>query len=116
MAGRIAGITIELGADTKEFVKGLKAVDGELKKTQSNLKDINKLLKLDPGNTELLAQKQKNLKNAIAETEIRLKQLEKAQEGVAQGSDDWDKLQREIIETEQNLERLEGEIDRKSVV
>lgn len=110
MAGRIAGITIELGADTKEFVKGLKAVDGELKKTQSNLKDINKLLKLDPGNTELLAQKQKNLKNAIAETEIRLKQLEKAQEGVAQGSDDWDKLQREIIETEQNLERLEGEM------
>ena len=54
MAGRIAGITIEIGGDTKNLQKSLKGVDSELKKTQSNLKDVNKLLKLDPKNTELL--------------------------------------------------------------
>ena len=110
MAGRIAGITIEIGGDTSNLQKSLKGVDSELKKTQSNLKDVNKLLKLDPGNTELLAQKQKNLEKAIGSTKTRLEELKKAQGGVAQGSEEWDALQREIIETEQNLERLEGEL------
>lgn len=106
---KIAGITIELGADTKGFVSGLKAIDGELRKTQSNLRDVNKLLKLDPGNTELLTQKQKNLETAIAETGKRLDQLKAAQAGVSEGSEDWDKLQREIIATEQRLQGLEDE-------
>ena len=110
MAGRIEGITIEIGGDTSNLQKSLKGVDSELKKTQSNLKDVNKLLKLDPGNTELLAQKQKNLEKAIGSTKTRLEELKKAQGGVAQGSEEWDALQREIIETEQNLERLEGEM------
>lgn len=109
MAGRIAGITIELGADTAGFVNGLKSVDKELKKTQASLKDVNKLLKLDPGNTELLTQKQKNLEKAIGTTKTRLNELKNAQAGVKEGTDDWDKLQREIIETEQNLKSLEKE-------
>ena len=68
MAGRIAGITIEIGGDTTNLQKSLRNVDSQLKTTQSNLKDINKLLKLDPGNTELLKQKQKELKEAICIT------------------------------------------------
>ena len=68
MAGRIAGITIEIGGDTSNLQKSLKGVDKELKKTQASLKDVNKLLKLDPGNTELLTQKQKNLEKAISTT------------------------------------------------
>ena len=75
MAGRIAGITVEIGGDTTKLQTALKGVDGQLRQTQSALKDINKLLKLDPGNTELLVQKQKNLEKAINETKDRLKQL-----------------------------------------
>lgn len=109
MAGRIAGITIEIGGDTKKLQTALKGVDNQLRSTQNNLKDINKLLKLDPGNTELLVQKQKNLEAAIKQTKDRLQQLKDAQSQVKQGSAEWDALQREIIETEHNLESLEKE-------
>ena len=101
--GRIKGITLEIGGDTKGLQDSLKKVDKELKTTQSNLKDINKLLKLDPKNTELLTQKQKALKDAVSGTEERLQQLKDAQSQVGKGTAEWDALQREIIETEQNL-------------
>lgn len=59
MAGsRIKGITVEIGSDTTKLQTALKGVNSEIKNTQSQLKDVEKLLKLDPGNTELLAQKQ----------------------------------------------------------
>lgn len=109
MAGkRIAGITIEIGGDSKGLIDSLKGVDSQTKKTQDNLKDINKLLKFDPKNTELLTQKQKNLQSAIKSTKDRLKTLQEAQ------SDDMpveqqEALKREIIETEQKLESLEKE-------
>ena len=51
MASRIAGITIEIGGDTTKLQTALKGVDNQLKTTQNALKDINRLLKLDPGNT-----------------------------------------------------------------
>lgn len=109
MASRIAGITIELNGDTTNLQKSLKGVDNQLKQTQNALKDVNKLLKLDPGNTELLTQKQKNLEAAIAQTKDRLQQLKDAQSQVAEGSQEWDALQREIIATEQELKQLEDE-------
>ena len=109
MAGRISGITIEIGGDTTKLQTALKGVDGQLKQTQTTLKDINKLLKLNPANTELLTQKQKNLEKAIQQTKDRLKQLKDAQKGVAQGSAEWDALQREIIDTETKLKSLEKE-------
>lgn len=107
MAGRIQGITIEIDGNATGLQKALKGVDSELKKTQSNLRDVNKLLKLDPGNTELLVQKQKNLEKSISTTKKRLDELKKAQSGVDEGSEQWDALQREIIATEQNLKKLE---------
>ena len=59
MAGtKVRGITIELSADASGVNDALKQVNSELKKTQSDLRDVDKLLKLDPSNTELLAQKQ----------------------------------------------------------
>ena len=109
MAGRIAGITIEIGGDTTKLQSALKGVDRTLKTTQANLKDINKLLKLDPKNTELLRQKQKNLQTAIKATKDRLKELKDAQSQVEEGSAEWDALQREIIATEQELKKLEAE-------
>lgn len=109
MASRIQGITIEIGGDTTKLQSSLKNVDKSLKDTQSVLKDVNKLLKMDPGNVELLTQKQKALKNAIADTKTRLQQLKDAQSGVAKGTPEWDALQREIIDTEQKLKSLEKE-------
>lgn len=109
MAGRISGITIEIGGDTTKLQSALKGVDKTLKTTQANLKDINKLLKLDPKNTELLRQKQKNLQTAIKGTKDRLKELKDAQSQVSKGSAEWDALQREIVATEQELKGLESE-------
>ena len=57
MAGRIQGITVEIGGDTTKLQTALKGVNTEIRNTQSQLRDVDKLLKLDPGNTELLAQK-----------------------------------------------------------
>jgi phage-related minor tail protein len=54
-ANRIKGITIEIGGDTTKLQTALKGVNTEIRSTQSQLKDVEKLLKLDPGNTELLA-------------------------------------------------------------
>ena len=106
---KIAGITIEIGADTTKLQDSFSKVDSQLKQTQAALKDINRMLKFDPANTELLTQKQKNLEKAIKETEKRLDLLKEAQKGVAEGSDEWDKLQREIIATKGRLESLEQE-------
>ena len=68
MASRIKGITVEIGGDTTKLQTALQGVNKEIKNTQSQLKDVEKLLKLDPGNTELLAQKQRLLSDAIGET------------------------------------------------
>jgi len=54
--------------------------NSEIKNTQSQLKDVEKLLKLDPGNTELLAQKQKFLSSAVSETKEKLATLKTAAE------------------------------------
>ena len=116
MASRIKGITVEIGGDTTGLEKALKSVNTTISHTQSSLKDINKLLKLDPSNTELLSQKQKLLKEAIGSTKEKLDALKEAQTQAKQqlengnlGQDKYDALQREIIETEQELRRLQEE-------
>ena len=107
MASRIAGITIEIGGNTTKLQKSLEGVNKKLSQTSTTLKDVNKLLKLNPGNVDLLTQKQKALKDAITLTKDRLKQLKEAQDGVQKGSAEWDALQREIIETEGKLKDLQ---------
>lgn len=114
MANRIKGITVEIGGDTTGLDKALKSVNSTIKSTQSSLKDVNRLLKLDPSNTELLSQKQKLLKDAIGATKEKLDALKTAQEQAKQqlengdlGQNKYDALQREIIETEQELRRLQ---------
>ena len=67
MANRIKGITVEIGGDTSKLQTALKYVNTEIKHTQSELRDVNKLLKLDPGNTELISQKHKLLVQTIEE-------------------------------------------------
>ena len=104
---KISGITIELNGDAKGLVSSLKSVDGALRQTQTSLKNVNKLLKLDPSNTELLRQKQKYLQDAIKQTGKRLEELKKIQSQYAKGSDEWNAIQREIIDTEKQLDSLE---------
>ena len=65
MASRIAGITVEIGGYTTKLSKALEGVNKSIKTTQAGLKDVNKLLKLDPSNTEAVTQKQRMLKDAI---------------------------------------------------
>lgn len=109
-SGRIKGLTIEINGDSTKLTKALSQVDKALKTTQTNLKDVDKLLKFDPGNTELLRQKQKLLGDAVSQTKDRLHQLQDAQSQVSKGTAEWDALQREIIETEQNLDKLKGDV------
>ena len=73
MAGsRIKGITVEISGDTTKLQTVLKDVNSEIKNIQSQLKDVEKLLNLDPGNTELLAQKQRLLSSTVSETKEKL--------------------------------------------
>ena len=78
MAGRIQGITVEIGGDTTKLQTALKGVNTEIRNTQSQLRDVDKLLKLDPGNTELLAQKHRLLGAAVKETKEKLETLKTA--------------------------------------
>lgn len=121
MASRIQGITVEIGGDTTKLQNALKGVNGQIKSTQSQLKDVNKLLKLDPGNTELLAQKHKLLAEAVSETKGKLATLktaaEQANTAFANGEiskEQYDALQREIVETEQDLKNLETQANQSA--
>ena len=112
MAAKIRGITVEIGGDTTGLTKALKQVNSEIKSTQSQLKDVEKLLKLDPGNTELLTQKQQLLAKTVSETKEKLAALKQAEEqlkaaGVDENSAQFMALKREIIDTENSLKSAE---------
>lgn len=116
MANRIKGITVEIGGDTTKLSKALEGVNKNIKGTQTQLKDVQKLLKLDPSNTELFSQKHKLLADAVTATKEKLEVLktaaEQANTALANGEisqQQYDALQREIIETENELKRLTTE-------
>ena len=117
MASRIKGITVEIGGDTTGLDKALKSVNSSLSKTQSALNDVNRLLKLDPSNTTLVAQKQQLLSQAVADTSKKLEALEDAQEQVAEafkngdiGQDKYMAFQREVEETRKKLTQYKSEL------
>lgn len=117
MAGYIRGITIEFGADTTKLNAALKKTDGALNKTQAELKQINRSLKFNPGNTTLLRQKFELLQRSVTETRAKLTQLKQMQQnmnaaGVDKNSAQYRELQREIIKTENNLKQAEGALKR----
>lgn len=115
MAGnRIKGITIEIGGDTTGLDKALSGVNKQIRTTQQELRDVERLLKLDPTNTELLAQRQKLLQQAVEGTSEKLKSLKEAekqaQEQFQRGEiseQQYNALKREIIDTEEKLNGLE---------
>ena len=120
MADRLKGITLEIGGDTQNLSKSLKDVNDTIKNTQTQLKDVQKLLKLDPTNTELLRQKQQLFRDAVAESKEKLEALKQAQatmdaNGVDKNSEQYMALQREIISTTQDVERLENAANQSNV-
>ena len=114
MAVRTRGLTVTIDGDTTGLTKALESVNKEVKNTQAQLKDVDKLLKLDPTNTELLSQKQRLLGDAVSETRNKLDTLKTASDqaniSLANGEitqEQYDALQREIAETTLELKRLE---------
>lgn len=115
MAGFIKGITIEFGADTTKLNGALKKTQGTINKTQAELKQINRALKFNPGNTVLLKQKFELLQRSVKETREKLKQLTEMQKqmdarGVDKTSAQYRELEREIEKTKSQLKSAEGEL------
>lgn len=115
MAVSYKGLVIKFGGDTTELQSALKKVQTESKKTQSDLKEIERGLKFNPGNTELLGQKVRNLNSAYAETKERLdayksalEQLDEKKRSGAQLTEEeqrqYDSLQRAILDCENKLD------------
>lgn len=111
---KLKGLVLEIGGDTTKLVDSLKDPEKECSDLQSKLKSVNQMLKFDPTNTELLAQKQRLLKEQISSTEDKLKLLKETQrQFIADGgnvdSSQYIALQQEIQKTESNLKRLKSE-------
>lgn len=115
---RIKGLTIEIGGDTTQLSESLHDVNKSITSTQAQLKDVEKLLKLDPTNTEMLAQKQELLTQAISKTEEKLETLKdaavQAEKQLGEGKisqEQFAALQREIAATEIELKRYGSQLD-----
>lgn len=118
MAGKqnIKGITIEINGDVTKLDKALAGVDRELATTQKNLKEVERLLKLDPSNVELLDQKQRLLAKGVEQTSARYETLKKTLEDATASNvkfAEWEQaqqsLQGQITKTENALTRLLNE-------
>ena len=114
----LKGITIEIGGNTTNLTKSIDDVNKKSRSLQSELKEVNKLLKLDPKNTELVAQKQKLLAESVNQTKEKLNVLKEAEKQVqaqfAKGEaseEQYREIQREIVQTEQDLKSLKKQTE-----
>lgn len=117
MAGNIKGITIEFRGDTTKLDKALRQVRNDTKAIDKQLNDVNKALKFNPRNVELLAQKQALLKQKVDVTKKSLEDLKNTQEqmdaqGVDKSSEEYMALRREIIATESKVKTFEAQLRR----
>ena len=120
MPEKIKGITVEIGGDTQGLKKALSSLNKDINSTQKELNQVNRLLKIDPGNTELLRQKQELLAKSIQDTETKIEALraakDKADADMANGTqvneEQYRQLAREIISSENNLQKMKAEADR----
>lgn len=121
MAVTYKGLTIKFGGDTTELQSALKKIQKETKDTQADLKEINKSLKFNPGNTELLEQKVRKLNSAYQETKTKLDAYKQAMQQLedkkARGEQlteeeqrQYDSLQRSILKCENQLDAYAGEL------
>lgn len=115
MADRIKGLKIVLGADTSQLTDAIYKVNTAISKTMGNLRDVNKALKLDPGNTELLKDKQIQLSDAITATKDKLKSEQEAldalkSKGVDETSQEFKNLKTQIDIDNATLKDLENQM------
>ena len=115
MAGAIKGITIELQADASKFTNALKKCDKEIKSTAQQLREVNNGLKFNPANAKLLTQKAALLEKQIGSTKDKISTLKKELEnmkanGVSETNEKYQKLEREILKAENQLERFNKEL------
>lgn len=110
----IKGLTVEIGGDTTKLGKALEDVNKKSSSLSKELGQVNKLLKMDPGNADLLAQKQEILTEAVANTSKKLETLKEAERQVQEqfergevSAEQVRELQREIVATEQKLNSYE---------
>lgn len=114
--GSIKGITIEFRGDTTSLGKALTEVNRELKSTESALREVDKALKLDPDNVELLAQREALLNLEIQRTEEKLQLQKRAAQEAAQAleqgaitQEEYARLTAQLAQTENKLEGLKNE-------
>lgn len=117
MANKIKGLTIEIGGETTALNKALGEVNKHSRDLKSELRDVERLLKLDPGNTELVAQKQKILAESIENTSNKLETLKEAerqaQEQFKKGEiaeEQYRAIQREVVKTEEELKKMNKQL------
>jgi DNA repair exonuclease SbcCD ATPase subunit len=117
MAKKIKGITIEIGGDVQPLNKAMEGANKKARDLQSELRQVERLLKLDPKNIELLAQKQKLLSDAVSTTKEKLDTLREAEKQVQEqfkrgevSEEQYRALQREIITAEQDLKKFEKQL------
>ena len=115
MAGNIKGLTVEIGGDTTKLGKALENVNKKSRDLSSELGQVNRLLKMDPGNADLVAQKQQILAEAVENTRSKLDTLKEAEKQVQEqfqrgevSEEQVRALQREIVATEQKLKGYEA--------
>lgn len=113
---RVKGIVVEIGGDTIGLNKALDGTNKNISATESKLKDVERLLKLDPKNTVLLEQKQRLLKDAIAETNEKMNALNEANSQVKGARKDYeawkaayDPIQNQIDATSKKLKELKAQ-------
>ncbi|WP_425539448.1 phage tail tape measure protein [Microaceticoccus formicicus] len=118
MSGPIKGITIELAGDTSKLEKAIRSVGKDANKLDGELRKVNNSLKFNPGNADLVAQKQRILKDAIQETSKKLETLKTAQQEAKAafergeiGREQYDLLTREVVKTENQLSKLKSTLE-----
>lgn len=121
MAGQIKGITIEFRGETTELDKALRKVKQDSKSVDTELKNVNRALKFNPKNTELLTQKQRLLRERVTQTSKSLEELKNVEaqlkkNNVSEHSAEYQKVRREIIETESRLKHFKAEADKLASV
>lgn len=114
MAGTIKGITIQIGADTTKLSSALNSANRAIKQTQTDLKAVEKALKINPTNINLLRDKQGLLNDKIADTKTKLDAMKQAQaqldsQGADKNSREYRELQTQIDLCEQELKDLNKE-------
>lgn len=115
MAEKIKGITIEFRGNTTPLQTAIRTVNGEISKTTKELTSINKALKFNPGSVDLWRQKQEVLTQKVKATTDKLSALKQQQKqmdasGVSKNSEEYRRLQREIIETESQLKTFNAQL------